>query len=277
VSPNARDRARAKRRYEKRQATLAQRAQARRTRQQILGAVVAVAVVVVGAVALNHFVGSGTSKKGATPASNPTSTPSTTAAAGECPAGSNKPNANPPQFKTAPPASLAAGRTWTATVKTSCGTMTFSLEGKKAPQTVASFIYLARKGFFDKSPCQRLTTSGIFVLQCGDPTGTGNGGPGYQFGVENSPKATGSPAQGDYPAGTVAMARTATPKSNGSQFFLVYKDTKLPESGGTGYTIFGRVTKGLDVVTKIAAAGVSDGSTDGAPTTPIDLTSVTVK
>ncbi len=105
-----------------------------------------------------------------------------------------------------PPKSLAAGRTWTATVATTCGTMTFTLDGKKAPQTVASFIFLARKGFFDNTPCHRLTTSGLFVLQCGDPTGTGSGGPGYEFGIENAP------ATGDYPAGTVAMARETAPE-----------------------------------------------------------------
>lgn len=274
MSPNARDRARAKRRYEKRQAKLAQRAQARRARQQIIGAVVAVAVIAVGAVALNHFVGSSgknTAAKASTPTSTPTSTSTATTPAGQCPPGSNKPNANPLQFTTAPPKSLAANRTWTATLNTSCGPITISLDGKKAPQTVASFIYLARKGYFAKSPCHRLTTSGLYVLQCGDPSGTGNGTPGYSFGVENSPKS------GDYPAGTLAMARTSDPKSNGSQFFIVYKDTQLPTAGGTGYTIFGKVTTGLAVVTKIAASGVADGSTDGVPATPIDITSVSVK
>jgi peptidyl-prolyl cis-trans isomerase B (cyclophilin B) len=107
------------------------------------------------------------------------------------------------------------------------------------------------------------------VLQCGDPTATGSGGPGYQYGEENLPTA----ATGvSYPAGTLAMANAGA-GTNGSQFFIVYKDTTLPAS----YTIFGKVTSGLDVVTKIAAAGVSGGGTDGKPAKPVSLLSVTVK
>ena len=96
------------------------------------------------------------------------------------------------------------------------------LDGTKAPQTVASFLGLARSGYWNDSPCHRLVTSGIFVLQCGDPTGTGSGGPGYGFGVENAPK------DDQFPAGTLAMARTSDPNSNGGQFFIVYKQTELP-------------------------------------------------
>jgi peptidyl-prolyl cis-trans isomerase B (cyclophilin B) len=150
--------------------------------------------------------------------------------------------------------------------------MTFTLDGKKAPQTVASFVFLARKGFFNKTTCHRLTTDGLYVLQCGDPTASGNGGPGYGFGIENAP------ADGKYPAGTIAMARTSDPKSNGSQFFLVYQDSTLPTDGG-GYSIFGTVTTGLDVVTKVAASGAAAADSTGntPPNTPINITSVTVK
>ena len=107
------------------------------------------------------------------------------------------------------------------------------LDGAKAPQTVASFLGLARSGYWNDSPCHRLVTSGIYVLQCGDPTGTGSGGPGYGFGVENAPK------DGQYPAGTLAMARTSDPNSNGGQFFIVYKQTSCrtppatPSSAGS--------------------------------------------
>jgi peptidyl-prolyl cis-trans isomerase B (cyclophilin B) len=269
VSPNARDRARAKRRYVKRQAKLAQRQQARRTRQQVAGASVAIVLVVFGVFALAKWNAS-SSKKSTTAASTPSasSTASGTPTASACPTATTKPIASPAQFKTPPPKSLAADRTWTATVATTCGAMTFQLDGKKAPQTVASFIFLARKGFFDNTPCHRLTTTGIFVLQCGDPTGTGNGGPGYVFGIENAPKS------GDYPAGTIAMARTSDPKSNGSQFFIVYQDSKLPTDGG-GYSIFGTVSKGLQVVRNVAIAGAPTG--DGAPNSPINITSVSVK
>ena len=137
----------------------------------------------------------------------------------------------------------------------------------KAPCTTNSFRHLAEKKYFDGTSCHRLTTDGIFVLQCGDPTGTGSGGPGYEFGEENVP-AEGS---NNYPAGTVAMAN-AGPGTNGSQFFLVYQDTTLP----AGYTIFGTFTTGLDVVQKVADAGVADGSGDGTPKQTTTLTSVTI-
>jgi peptidyl-prolyl cis-trans isomerase B (cyclophilin B) len=271
VSPNARDRARAKRRYVKRQAKLAQRHQARRTQQQVIGAAIAVVLVVFGVFALTRLNRSPSSTSASSPGSTPSSTASTpagTPTASACPKATTKPVSKPTQYKTAPPKSLAADRTWTATVATTCGTMTFSLDGKKAPQTVASFVFLARHGFFANTPCHRLTTSGIFVLQCGDPTGTGSGGPGYQFGIENAP------ASGDYPAGTVAMARETAPNTNGSQFFIVYQDSKLPTDGG-GYSIFGRVTSGLSVVKNVAIGGAP--SNDGAPNTPVNISSVTVR
>jgi peptidyl-prolyl cis-trans isomerase B (cyclophilin B) len=275
VSPNARDRARAKRRYVKRQAKLAQRQQARRIRQQVGGASLAIVLVVFGVFALAKWNGS-TSKKTPTAASTPSAStsatpstsPTTSPSPGACPTATAKTVAKPQQFSSPPPKTLAAGRTWTATVATTCGDMTFQLDGKKAPQTVSSFIFLARKGFFNNTTCHRLTTSGLYVLQCGDPTGTGNGGPGYGYGIENAP------ASGDYPAGTIAMARTSDPKSNGSQFFLVYQDSKLPTDGG-GYSIFGTITKGLAVVKDVAIGGASGG--DGAPNTPINITSVSVK
>jgi peptidyl-prolyl cis-trans isomerase B (cyclophilin B) len=115
-----------------------------------------------------------------------------------------------------------------------------------------------------------VTTKDIFVLQCGDPTGQGSGGPGYTFGIENAPK------DGVYPAGTLAMARTADPNSNGGQFFITYKETKLPTEGG-GYTIFGKVTGGLDIVEKIAAGkAVAPSPADGTPVNPISITNVKV-
>jgi peptidyl-prolyl cis-trans isomerase B (cyclophilin B) len=270
VSPNARDRARAKRRYAKRQATLAQRAKARRTRQQVTAAVLSILVVVGGVFAVTRLVGSSSDKKSASPAAS--STPSDTPTGPTCPKATADKVAKPQQFSKAPDKTLAAGRTWTASVATTCGPMTFDLDGAKAPQTVSSFIYLARKGFFNNTTCHRLVTTGIFVLQCGDPTATGNGGPGYGFGIENAP------AGGDYPAGTIAMARTSDPNSNGSQFFLVFKDSKLPTDGG-GYSIFGTVKTGLDVLTKVAASGAAEADATGntPPNTPINITSVTVK
>lgn len=173
-------------------------------------------------------------------------------------------------FKSPPEPSLAEGAVWDATVETNCGNIALELYGDKAPQTVASFIFLAQQDYWVDSPCHRLTTAGIFVLQCGDPTGSGSGGPGYGFGIENAP------ANGRYPPGTLAMARTADPNSNGSQFFVVYDDTTLPVDGG-GYSIFGRVTDGLDIVETIAEKGVSGGEPDGAPAQPLSILGVTVQ
>jgi peptidyl-prolyl cis-trans isomerase B (cyclophilin B) len=154
--------------------------------------------------------------------------------------------------------------TYTAQVKTNCGTITVALLGKQAPQTVNSFAFLSGKGFFTDTPCHRLTTAGIFVLQCGDPTGTGTGGPGYTIPDENLKGAT-------YPAGTLAMANTGQPHSGGSQFFFVYADTQLPPQ----YTPFGHVTAGLDVLTRIAKAGSdnSNGQGDGKPNQPVVIES----
>lgn len=146
------------------------------------------------------------------------------------------------------------------------GTVGLVLDGAAAPCTTASITYLAHQGFYDGTACHRLTSAAYFVLQCGDPTGTGLGGPGYVFDSEHLSGAR-------YPAGTLAMAN-AGPGMNGSQFFLVYRDSELPPE----YTPFGRVTAGLDVLEGIAARG-SDGSNggfDGAPRTPVKIRAFTV-
>jgi peptidyl-prolyl cis-trans isomerase B (cyclophilin B) len=172
-----------------------------------------------------------------------------------------------PQQFSAEPKVTTAPTTYTATVVTNCGTIVVSLDGKNAPHTVNSFAFLAGKKYFDNTPCHRLTTSGIFVLQCGDPTGTGTGGPGYTIPDENLKGAT-------YPAGSVAMANTGQPHTGGSQFFFVYANTQLPPQ----YTPFGTITSGLDVLKAIAAAGSNDsnGPGDGAPNQPVVIESFTV-
>ncbi len=136
----------------------------------------------------------------------------------------------------------------TLTLTTNCGDIVISLLGSQAPITVTSIAALANARYYNNSLCHRLTTEGIFVLQCGDPTASGSGSPTGWSGYvdENLPKATGV----NYPAGTVAMANSG-PKTNGSQFFLVYQDTTL----GANYTIWGRITKGLDLVQKIGEVG----------------------
>src|SRR5699024_6566030 len=107
-----------------------------------------------------------------------------------------------------------------AAIATSVGDLTVTLDAEGAPCTVNSFLSLAGQEYFDDTDCHRLTTEGIFVLQCGDPTGTGSGGPGYSFADELDGSET-------YPAGTLAMAN-AGPDTNGSQFFVVYDDSPLP-------------------------------------------------
>ncbi|SMF00947.1 peptidyl-prolyl cis-trans isomerase B (cyclophilin B) [Cellulosimicrobium cellulans J34] len=185
---------------------------------------------------------------------------------GADPAGETAPSGE----HTLPPASAAEGREWTSTLTTSAGDITLTLDGTAAPQAVASFVALAESGYFDGTSCHRLTTSGIYVLQCGDPTGTGTGGPGYSFGpIENAP------TDDVYPAGTVAMARQGgNAESMGSQFFLVYEDSTIPSDVAGGYTVFGTITSGLDVVQAVADAGTQDGSGDGSPATPVTIEGV---
>lgn len=162
----------------------------------------------------------------------------------------------------APADALKPDTPYTLTLATNCGDIVIETEPGKAPATVNSMVFLAQQGYFDLTACHRLTTAGIFVLQCGDPAGNGTGGPGYTVPDENLPAA----GDGNYPAGTVAMAN-AGPGTAGSQFFIVYDTTTLPPD----YTIWGRVTKGLDVVKGIAAAGVEGGATDGPPAQPISV------
>jgi len=165
--------------------------------------------------------------------------------------------------------------TISASMATSQGNIGLQLDNGKAPCTVNSFASLANKGFFDKTPCHRLTTSGLFVLQCGDPTGKGTGGPGYQFANEypTNQYRPDDPALQEpaiYPRGTLAMANSG-PDTNGSQFFLVYKDSTLPPN----YTVFGTIDDtGLATLEKVAAGGDKEGVGDGEPKTPVEITSV---
>ncbi|WP_326600096.1 peptidylprolyl isomerase [Streptomyces sp. NBC_01803] len=151
---------------------------------------------------------------------------------------------------------------------TTCGEIEITMDTEAAPHTVNSFAFLAGEGFFDHSPCHRLVTEGIHVLQCGDPQGTGQGGPGYTIPDENldDPALEG----GVYPAGTVAMANQydasadAGRDTGGSQFFLVYQDSPLPPD----YTPFGKVTAGLDVLELIAETGAAPADPTTGNTAP---------
>lgn len=143
---------------------------------------------------------------------------------------------------TPPPAEPTAGGTVEAVLQTSAGDIPLTLDADRTPCTVGSFVSLSEQGYYDQTPCHRLTTSGIFVLQCGDPTGMGTGGPGYSYPDELDGTET-------YEAGTVAMANAGA-DTNGSQFFLVYEDSQLPPA----YTVFGRLSpEGLAAVQQIAS------------------------
>lgn len=163
-----------------------------------------------------------------------------------------------------------------ASIMTNRGGIGLQLDNAKAPCTVNSFASLAQQGFYDDTTCHRLTTSpSLSVLQCGDPNGTGTGGPGYRFPNEYptnqfrlSDPALQTPLL--YPRGTLAMAN-AGPGTNGSQFFLVYEDSMLPPT----YTVFGTIDKtGLATLDKIAAAGTAGGSDDGKPAQSVTIESV---
>lgn len=161
------------------------------------------------------------------------------------------------------------------TIVTNQGRIGLQLANNESPCTVNSFVSLAQKAYFDNTECHRLTTShGLSVLQCGDPKGDGTGGPGYQFADEypTDQYPPGDPARREplvYPRGTLAMAN-AGPNTNGSQFFMVYRDSLLPPA----YTVFGTINAaGLTVLDKIASAGVSGGGEDGTPATEVTITS----
>jgi peptidyl-prolyl cis-trans isomerase B (cyclophilin B) len=207
-------------------------------------------------------------------------------------------NANLKDVGTPPTTDIPKTGTETMTVTTNQGVVTAQLDLEKASCTAASFAFLSGQKFFDNTKCHRLTTQGIFVLQCGDPSGTGNGGPAYKFPDEYRPlppqptdSASGGPSGGAtptpaasttptsqpllYPRGSLAMANSGA-DTNGSQFFIVYKDSPLPAN----YTLFGTVTQGLDVIDKVAAAG-NDGAFDpqpggGHPKTEVVIQSLTV-
>ena len=178
---------------------------------------------------------------------------------------------NPPRTGQVPtePAQVSAS------MSTNQGNIGLQLDNGKAPCTVNSFASLAQQGYFNDTPCHRLTTGGLAVLQCGDPTGQGTGGPGYEFANEypTNQYQPDDPALAQpvlYPRGTLAMANAGA-GTNGSQFFLVYQDSQLPPN----YTVFGTIDEtGLATLDKIAAAGVEGGAGDGAPAQPVQIKTV---
>lgn len=267
-----RDEERRRRAAELRRRQEQEAARKRRTRLLLAvgGGVLAVALVVLVAVTVTGGDDEPTASPTPSASALPSSSPSATVPADNpCPVPEQTAVTDPPQFDAAPePGSSDAT---SAVIATSCGDIAVELYPAEAPQAVASFDFLAGEGYFDGTACHRLVTSGIFVLQCGDPTATGGGDPGYSFGpVENAPE------DDLYPAGTLAMARVGGDgDSNGSQFFLVYEDSPIPSDEAGGYTVFGRVTEGLDIVQTIAEGGnAADGT---APARPISIEGVTTQ
>ncbi len=254
-----RERELARAKYERQQARRAAEAAKRRRRNTIIGAVAGVAVVAAG---LFWFLRPAPSSQ---PVAGPTTpTPSATSTAGMAKGCTAPPptRSNDLTWKQAPAPVLTAGQKASLGFRTNCGDLVITMDTAAAPVTSNSMAFLTQQGYFNDTSCHRLTTSGIYVLQCGDPTASGSGGPGYSIKDENLPKA----GKNNYPQGTVAMANSG-PNTNGSQFFIVYQDTTLPPS----YTIWGTLTKGLDIVQRVAAKGVTGGATDGPPAQPFSI------
>lgn len=167
-----------------------------------------------------------------------------------------------------PPEVKAPFKNRTLSFATNCGDITIEAYGASAPIAVTTMLSLAKNGFFNETLCHRLTTNESYLLHCGDPTATGMGQLSFEYDNENLPKSI----ENNYPAGTVGIWNSEE-ISNGSQFFIVYEDSSLPPS----YTIWGKVTKGLDIVRAIAKDGVMNGKSDGSPKRKIAIERVKVR
>jgi peptidyl-prolyl cis-trans isomerase B (cyclophilin B) len=294
VPSNEQRRQAAKRKLERQLARRVERAKQRK-RRVALGSGLAVVVVLLVVFGVIFLTGShGTSSAAGT--TTTTAAPKPITSNGPCkytstptqPAPKGKDEGMPSDPKPTP-----STGTVTVTLQTGQGDIPMELDRTEAPCTVQSFVHLAQKGYFDATTCHRLTSDPTLkVLQCGDPTGTGEGGPGYTIPDENpknlkaapttAPLQQGETAPDVYPAGTIAMANTGQPNSGGSQFFLVYGDTQLPPQ----YAVFGTVNAaGMTTLNKIAAGGITPGTdpqtgaptdTDGKPKLPVNITKAVV-
>ncbi|GGT77177.1 MULTISPECIES: peptidylprolyl isomerase [Streptomyces] len=257
VSSDQRRRQLAREKYVRQQQRRQEARQKARRRNTVIAASLAVVLAAGGAVYASVSLTDG-GKKGSDDAAGDTPTPSAS--------GSSTPE---------PAMAIDKNATYTMSLKTNEGDISLAMDAAKTPRTVNSFKHLADKKYFDGTKCHRLTTQGIFVLQCGDPKGDGTGGPGYNIPDENLTALgkAGKDGSVTFPAGTVAMANTGQPGTGGSQFFLVYKDTKLPPT----YTPFGKMdAAGLKAVQDVAKAGVEGGATDGAPKKVVTIEKATV-
>ena len=278
ASTKDRQRALERARYERVQAKMQQKHRQARRKQRIALVSSIAAIAVIGGIVAGVFATkSGSSNKTTTAASTGSASASASASATSSAA------ANPLKYEASGTSAVkgitmptydasAAQKDYTVTLTTNRGDIVFTADGKAAPYTVYSFVYLAQKGYYNNTKCHRLVwSSPLFMLQCGDPTATGQGGPGYTIPDENlaSLGAAGSSGMVTYKAGTIAMANTGQAHTGGSQFFLVGKDSTL----GPSYTPFGTITKGLDILQTIGAAGAAPADSNGT-TAPKDATTI---
>ena len=264
MASSKREKELARQRAERQAARRAAAASRRKQRNAVIASIAAVAVVAVAAVAVGVSV-RGDTTDALNPAAQSTGAPKAPAVPGTCTyTRTSAPAARPVELP--PPLDVETKKVYAVTIVTNQGDIVFDMPSAEAPCAATNLRSLAHFAYFDDTPCHRLTALPkpvIKVLQCGDPTATGSGGPGYQFADENLDKfAAAKPEDTIYPRGTVAMANGGA-DTNGSQFFLVYADSQL----GPSYTPFGTITKGLDVLDRIAAGGSDDSSDvgDGKP------------
>lgn len=254
---NEQRRQNAKRKLERQLARRAERA--RRRRIIAVSATVAAVIVVVGGV--YFFSTRGEAEQPTSGACKYRPTP-------------NQPAAKPVDLPEDPDQASKEGNV-KATFKTSQGDIPVTMDRAQAPCTVQSMRHLIEQKYFDGTPCHRQVNSDTLkVLQCGDPTGKGTGGPGYTVpdekpkNLKDAPQSSAQQKVATYPRGSLAMANSGSPNSGGSQFFLVTEDSSLPPD----YTVFGKVDKaGLATLDKIAANGIEGGKDDGAPKKPVDI------
>jgi peptidyl-prolyl cis-trans isomerase B (cyclophilin B) len=267
-----RQRAAARARLEKEMAERAEAARKRRQRQTVIGSAIAVIVIAGAAFWIVSAVRNDDKPSDNTAAAPPAGTVNCTWTPEDAAAGGKVVDVGTP-----PPNVPNTGKD-TLTMTTTLGAITATVDKSKAPCTAAAFEYLASKNFWNDTKCHRLTTEGIKVLQCGDPSAKGKGyretdgtgGPSFRYAEENLPTGA-NPA---YPKGTIAMAKTQAPGSTGSQFFIVYGDTQLSPD----YTVLGTITKGMDIVEGVAKAGTdnANGPGDGHPKKEIGIKSLTM-
>jgi peptidyl-prolyl cis-trans isomerase B (cyclophilin B) len=274
VASSKREKELARQRAERQAARRAAAVKRKRQRQAVIASVVAILLVAAAAIAGALTLTGGDDGPDNVASTQPSTAPAASAAApqpsaaaGELTCTYEKGGEAARKVELPPPTGVETKQVFDVTLETNRGTIVFETLTSEAPCTIQNLRSLAHFAYFDDTPCHRLTTEGISVLQCGSPDGSGNGGPGYSFADEGLEGA-------EYPRGTVAMANSG-PATNGSQFFLVYEDSALPPN----YTPFGKITKGLDVLEKIAAAGSdeSSGVGDGKPKLPVQIKTLRVR